>query len=257
MPFATNDGVRIRYEIEGSGPSLVLHVGFLGSLEDWSRTDTRYTEALRDTYRLILIDPRGQGRSDTPHDPVAYTLETRAGDVIAVLDDLEVGRAHYWGYSMGARVGFTLAAHHPDRLHSLIAGGADPSHGPLPADEHPWYRWMEHGMARFVTEFERQLGPLPSPTRERWLALDAEALRASMRAPNRAAELSDALPTITTPSLLYAGTNDGPEPIARAAGTMPNARFIAMDDLNHPQAFRRSDLIVPHVLSFLDEVAGA
>ena len=35
MPYATNDGVRIHYEVEGNGTPLVLHIGFLGSLEDW------------------------------------------------------------------------------------------------------------------------------------------------------------------------------------------------------------------------------
>jgi hypothetical protein len=64
MPYATNDGVRIHYEVEGSGPPLFLHIGFLGSLDDWCRADVRYAEALRDTYRLLLLDPRGQGRSD-------------------------------------------------------------------------------------------------------------------------------------------------------------------------------------------------
>lgn len=257
MPFATNDGVRIRYEVEGSGPPLVLHIGFLGSLEDWSRADTRYTEALRDTFRLILLDPRGQGRSDAPHDPASYTLEARAGDVIAVLDALGIDRAHFWGYSMGGSVGFMLAARHPARLHSLIAGGANPWWEAPPPDEDTWYRWMEHGMEGFVAEFERQVSPMPAPARERWLALDAEALRASMRAPDRAAELTQALPEIAVPSLLYAGTNDGPEPIARAAELMPSATFISLEELNHAQAFRRSDLIVPHVRRFLDGVTRA
>ena len=39
----------------------------------------KYTEALRDTYQLILLDPRGQGRSDAPHDPELYSLRARAG----------------------------------------------------------------------------------------------------------------------------------------------------------------------------------
>ena len=86
MPYASNEGVRIHYEVEGSGPPLFLHVGFLGTLEDWRREDTRYVEALRDAYRLVLLDPRGQGRSDAPHDPSAYTLDQRVGDVLAVLD---------------------------------------------------------------------------------------------------------------------------------------------------------------------------
>lgn len=106
MPYATNDGVRIYYEVEVSGPPLVLHVGFLSTLDDLRREDTRYTEALRDTYQLILLDPRGQGRSDKPHDPNAFTRAARAGDIRAVLDDLSIARTHFWGYSLGGSVGF-------------------------------------------------------------------------------------------------------------------------------------------------------
>lgn len=46
MPFVTHEGVATWYEVEGSGPPLVLHIGFLGSLDDWRREGTRYTEAL-------------------------------------------------------------------------------------------------------------------------------------------------------------------------------------------------------------------
>jgi pimeloyl-ACP methyl ester carboxylesterase len=251
MPYVTSDGVRTRYEVEGTGPPLVLHIGFLGSLEDWSRDDTQYTRALRDTYRLILVDPRGQGQSDTPHDIASYAPEARARDVVAVLDELGIERAHFWGYSMGARVGFMLAARHDDRLSSLIAGGANPWWEPPEPEEQQLYRWMANGMEAFVAEWEREIGPLPPGTRERWLAGDAEALRAAMRAPGRSSELLDALPRMTIPVLLYVGTNDNPEPVELAARAIPNCTFVPLEGLNHPEAFRRSDLILPHVTDFL------
>ena len=140
MPYTTNEGVQIYYEVEGSDPPLVLHIGFRGSLDDWRREDTRYTETLRDTYQLILLDPRGQGRSDKPHDPDAYTGAARAGGVLAVLDDLDVARAHFWGYSMGGSAGFTLVARVPDRLLSLIAGGANPYWELADPTDHVLYR---------------------------------------------------------------------------------------------------------------------
>jgi pimeloyl-ACP methyl ester carboxylesterase len=91
MPDATNDGVRIHYEREGNGPPLVLQHGFTGSLEGWR--DSGYVDALKSAYELILIDARGHGRSDKPHDPAAYTLDKRAADVLAVLDDAGIERA--------------------------------------------------------------------------------------------------------------------------------------------------------------------
>jgi pimeloyl-ACP methyl ester carboxylesterase len=101
MPYADNDGGRIRYEIDGSGVPLVLHPGFIGSLEDWD--DAGYVTTLSDQYRLIRLDPRGQGRSDTPHDPAAYAAQHRVGDVLAVLDAEGIDRALFWGYSMCCR----------------------------------------------------------------------------------------------------------------------------------------------------------
>lgn len=75
MPYATNDGVRIRYEVVSSGPPLLLHSGIVGSAEDW--VDDGYVAALQDRYQLVLLDPRGQGQSDKLRDPAAYTAKHR------------------------------------------------------------------------------------------------------------------------------------------------------------------------------------
>ena len=107
MPYARNEGVRIHYEVEGEGPPLVLQHGFSESVVDWY--ETGYVKALKPDYRLILIDARGHGDSDKPHDPEAYLLNRRVGDVTAVLDALDIATAVYWGYSMGGWIGFGMA----------------------------------------------------------------------------------------------------------------------------------------------------
>ncbi len=61
--------------IEGEGPALVLQHGFTESVVDWY--EAGYIEALKPNYRLILIDARGHGSSDKPHDPDAYVLNRR------------------------------------------------------------------------------------------------------------------------------------------------------------------------------------
>ncbi len=132
MPYANNDGVRIYYEVEGDGPPLVLHTGFMGRLQNWRRDGVGVVQALHADYRLLLLDPRGQGASDKPHEPAAYTMETRVADVIAVLDAEGIDRAHFWGYSMGAIIGSGFALYAPARLRSLILGGGGP-YSPDPA----------------------------------------------------------------------------------------------------------------------------
>lgn len=124
MPYATNQGVRVHYRVEGEGPALVLQHGFTWNMESWSRHG--YVEALRPHYRLILVDARGHGASDKPRDSAAYALSLRVGDVVAVLDALDVRTAHFWGYSMGGWIGFGLAKCAPERVRGLILGGAHP-----------------------------------------------------------------------------------------------------------------------------------
>ena len=128
MPYADNDGVRIHYRVEGQGPPLVLQHGFSESVVDWY--EAGYVDALRSDYRLILIDARGHGASDKPHDPDAYELERRVTDVVAVLDGLAIKKAVFWGYSMGGWIGFgTATARRPGSPRGggrLVAGSYVP-----------------------------------------------------------------------------------------------------------------------------------
>ena len=62
---------------------------------------------------------------------------------------------------------------------------------------------------------------------------------------------------ITIPTLLYAGTLDEPGPAARAARLMPDAAFVALEGLDHPQGLARSDLVLPHALGFLARAEDA
>jgi pimeloyl-ACP methyl ester carboxylesterase len=258
MPRASNAEVRIRYEVVGSGPPLVLHIGAFGALEDWH--DAGYVTALRDAYRLVLIDPRGQGQSDAPHDAAAYAPDKRVGDVLAVLDAERIERAHFWGYSLGGGVGFALATRAGDRLASLVAGGADPyPRTDRSGDAHPWLPLLRRGMAALVADCERQDPSFfVSPgERARWLALDPKAMTAALTAEPVTAGVAAVLSRLETPALLYRGTEDNPEPSARAARTMPRATFVPLPGLDHAQAINRSDLVLPHVRSFLERVVTA
>jgi len=98
MPYAINQGVRIHYEVEGEGPPIVLQHGFTRDLGFWRQFG--YVDAPKHNYQLILLDARGHGLSDKPHDPSAYAWELRVSDVTAVLDHLDIRKAHFWGYSI-------------------------------------------------------------------------------------------------------------------------------------------------------------
>jgi pimeloyl-ACP methyl ester carboxylesterase len=79
MPYANNQGIRIHYQVEGAGAPLVLQHGYSDSVESWY--EQGYVAALQSTYQLILIDARGHGASDKPHDPAAYEMQRQVADI--------------------------------------------------------------------------------------------------------------------------------------------------------------------------------
>ena len=99
--------------------------GFTSSLKNWYAYG--YVEPLKADPRLILIDARGHGESDKAHDPAQYELELRVNDVVSLLDELGIDKAHFLDYSMGWRIGFGIAIHAPERVNSLIIGGMHPT----------------------------------------------------------------------------------------------------------------------------------
>ncbi len=125
MPYVTNAGVSLHYRTEGAGPPLFIQHGFTDSLETWY--ELGYVDALKADYRLILLDARGHGNSDKPHDSDAYSWALMAGDVVAVLDAEGLPAAHFLGYSMGSVIGFALAKYASQRAYSLLLGGANPN----------------------------------------------------------------------------------------------------------------------------------
>lgn len=96
MPYTSSDGVNIHYQGVGEGPPLVLQHGWSNSVEYWH--DFGYVEGLVNDFKLNLILARGHGESDIPSDADAYETKATASDIIAVLDRLEIGKAHFFGY---------------------------------------------------------------------------------------------------------------------------------------------------------------
>lgn len=250
MPYANNEGIRIHYQIEGEGPPLVLQHWSLATLECWY--DYGYVSALGSDYQLILLDARGHGASDKPHEPEAYGLEQRVGDIVAILDDLDIGKAHFLGYSMGGWIGFGVALHAPERFHSLIIGGQHPYAQSMDGLRQLIQYGVERGPEAFVAMWERDFGALSPEEKKRMLTYDFEALLAV--AQDRQS-LEAVLPTMTMPCLLFAGEMDGVYPAAKkCAKHIPNVTFVTFPGLDHGEAIARSELVLPHVTKFLAAV---
>lgn len=123
MPYVIHRGQRIHYTVEGEGPLVVFQHGLLSSGASWKQAG--FVDALRDRFQVACIDSLGHGLSDKPIDPGLYVQSQRAGDIIAVIDDLGCRQAHLVGYSMGGWMAVGVARYHPGRLSSLTVGGWD------------------------------------------------------------------------------------------------------------------------------------
>jgi pimeloyl-ACP methyl ester carboxylesterase len=123
MPHVTaSDGVRTYYETAGEGRPLLLITGAFGTLEAWY--EYGWVDALSAERRLIMIDLRGHGRSDTPHDAATYGWRKNATDAIAVLEAESATGVDVFGQSMGGQVVIALMHADTSRIRSLAANGA-------------------------------------------------------------------------------------------------------------------------------------
>jgi pimeloyl-ACP methyl ester carboxylesterase len=111
-------GYATEFEVTGAGqPVLLLH-GFPDSGNLWRHQVPVLAVA---GYQLIVPDLRGYGHSAKPADVDAYGLLHLAGDVIGILDQLGIDRAHVVGHDWGAALSWLLAAFQPDRVDHLVA----------------------------------------------------------------------------------------------------------------------------------------
>jgi len=250
MPDIVNKGFRIHYEVEGEGEPLVLQHGFSSSLQTWR--DRGFVDALRDRYRCILVDARGHGDSGKSHDPADYLLKDKASDIVAILEDLGIEKAHYWGYSMGGVIGLAVATYGVGRFFSVVMGGAAPG----PRDQVAGDRLQDY-LKRLEGGMESMAAGAPEARRAALLKNDPLALRATVMATQNDPVLN--LEDPVAPCLFYNGGADPSIPRARAMAlkTPPSVRYAEIGDLDHQQGAERSDLVLPVVVPFLEEVSRA
>ena len=236
------DGVKIHYEVEGSGPPLVLQHGLLSNIESWHRRG--YVERLSPHFQLILVDSRGHGESDKPDDQEAYELRTRVVDIASVLNDLEIRQAHYLGYSMGCWMGYGALIYMPQRFKSLTLGGFSPYRGPEAR-----FETLRQAPAVQANEaFAASLAKFP------------RAMEHSMNELRRWGGAVQALRTAQTPLLLFAGTedpNDAAREMPLAIVSSKDATFFPVEGADHTGAADAVDVVAPRVIEFVERVEAA
>ena len=278
--FVERDGVKVAYEVFGSGPITVVFTPI--DLIVHSRAWKAQVPYLSRFFRVVTIDARGNGRSDRPHDPAAHTDLERVADTLAVMDDVGVDRAVLAGLCSSTWLAAVTAAEHPERVAGIFAVSAGipyltpplphrvqySSAEPLDTDEgwakdnvHYWRRdWR--GFAEFF--FDQTL-PEPHSTKQLedcvgWaMEVDLESMIAAEDSPLCVPDRAGAealLGRVRCPVLAVHGALDACQPLDRSArfAELTGGRFVALEGAGHlPQA--REPVVINRLFrEFVDDV---
>ena len=124
VPVFSSATKEIYYEIDGSGPPLLLGHGLTETRSIWQ--DLGYVDLLEDRFTVLRADARGHGQSFRPAGSRNYSLRGFVEDITDLLDHLGIAAVHYLGYSMGGRIGYACLLYAPERLRTALIGGSSP-----------------------------------------------------------------------------------------------------------------------------------
>ncbi len=262
MATAQVNGIRIHYEINGSGPPLLLISGLGQNSNVWALIVT----LLHDTFTCITFDNRGSGRSAVPPGP--YTIDQMGDDAAALIDHLKIGPVSAVGWSLGGSVLQSMLIRHREKLTRAVLLSAFPSYSEL---QHHWLdalvalqhsgvealalgvfrtawvftpRWLSNHSAAVATA--RVALSDPYPTTIAGFEAQAHGLRRYDSRP--------ALSSVTTPTMVLVGAEDILTPVeqsAEIARLIPGARLQVLPRGGHGMALEYTSDTVRAIKSFL------
>ena len=244
MPSFLSDGLTLAYDditpAGGAARTIVLVHGFASNrLEGWRRTGW-YAAFERRRIRCIALDQRGHGESAKPHDSEAYLRARMAGDLLALLDHLDLPHADLFGYSMGSRTVLAAALAAPGRVSNLMLGGV----GGALIGERALVAGNPMADAMLAADPETITEPMLKSFRQfaDEQGDDRAALAACSGAQNPDLD-RDAMADLPMPVLVVAGQRDtlagDPEDLARI---FPHAHGVTVPGCDHFSA-------IPHALT--------
>jgi 2-succinyl-6-hydroxy-2,4-cyclohexadiene-1-carboxylate synthase len=269
MSRLTINDMQYYVECRGAGAPLLLLHGFTGSSATWAPHVAAWPAS------SLAVDQPGHGQTDAPANPARYRMDATVADLVALLDQLGVERAHVLGYSMGGRVALHLAAAHPERVAMLILESASPGlatqaerDARVAADTALAASIERDGIAAFVDRWEA----LPLWASQARLPDEVRAGLRAQRLNNRAvglanslrglgtgaqAPLHDRLADLPMPALVIAGRLDAKfAAIARAmAAALPQGRLALVPEAGHAVHLEQPAPFDRLVAGFLEEHA--
>ena len=268
MPYARINGVKLYYELHGeSGEALVLVHGYTGYIKDWRRQ----LPAFSDSYRVLIVDNRGHGRSEAPDDRSTYTVEQIAADVRALVDEMGFERFHLLGHSMGGAVAQELALESPERLLSLTLHDTSDVFANAFANPNVrlWseYRFrvaQEQGMAALA----QLTSPFPPPphmpaerleeTRERLSRMSVDAFIGAWEGLSAWPGTRDRANSIEAPALVVWGDLDSQFIIdgsQRLSRSISRSEVAIVPESGHSPQYERPELFNAALGAFLSRIS--
>ncbi len=263
MPTLIVNGAELSYEDTASGRQTVVFAhGLL-----WSgRLFDAQVAALRDRYRCITFDFRGQGRSKVTESD--YDMETLAGDAAALIEQLSAGPCHFVGLSMGGFVGMRLAARRPELIRTLTLLSTSP-------DRESFSTALRLRGMSFIARWlgvrlviggimKRLFAPkfLNDPARadqhqecwRRLLAIDPVGARRAALGVMTRQPVYEELNRIKAPTLILVGDRDPntpPEKARRIQEGIPGSRLTVFPDAGHTLPEEEPDAVNAALTAFL------
>ncbi|MDX9707842.1 MAG: alpha/beta fold hydrolase [Azospira sp.] len=252
------NGIDIHYQISGSGPWVTLAHSLATDLTLWDEL----AEALSKRFSVLRYDARGHGKSAAPEGP--YSFPQLVGDLVGLLDALEIERTHFVGLSMGGMLGqhFALAA--PDRLDKLVlvstSSYSPPAAGALwaeriaTASKQGMAAHVESTLARWFTAPYRAAHPEVMARIGALVAATPVAGFAGWGAAIRTLDVTAQLGAVHVPTLVAVGADDPGTPPALSetiAAAIPGARLEIVPAASHQLVIEQASAFRRLLLDFL------
>ena len=254
----TSDG-RVGYRKVGSGPPLVLVMGYAGTMETW---DPQFVDALAHRFTVVVFDNAGIGKTSSLRGPL--TIDAMAQQTSALIGALHLGAPDVLGWSMGGLVAEALAVLHPSQVHRLMLCATFPGTGAVRSPKAA-VNDLNAGGARATavlfppgheaaaTVFAVALSAYPASTTPPRAVVSAQATAVLRAWAGKDAALRR-FRRIAAPTLVADGTLDRLVPAANArrlARGIAGAKLLLYKGAGHAFLFQDLGSFVPAVEAFL------
>jgi 3-oxoadipate enol-lactonase len=256
------NGMQMNYELSGKkgSPVVVLSHSLASSLVMWNPQ----MDALNPHFQVLRYDIRGHGKSDVPPGP--YTLELLAGDIIGLLDALDIERVHFVGLSIGGMIGQSLALNHIHRLRSLALCD---SASVIPQEAQPiWQERINKALSKgmeaqidetmerwFTPSFLKQSSPMLEIIRKQILATSVQGYIGCAEAIRKLNYL-DRLSEIKISTLIMVGEDDPGTPVSASEAMhkqLSKSKLVILPSARHLSNIEQAEAFNATLLKFLKD----